>query len=59
MELLNIDEMTGMLKCSSRAVRLWVSLGKLPKPIKLGRRAVRWDKAEVEAFLKDGAQKIT
>ena len=51
MQLITIDEVAKMLQLTTRSVRhAWYS-GLLPKPIRVGRRSIRWRLAEVEAFL--------
>jgi predicted DNA-binding transcriptional regulator AlpA len=48
--LLTIHDVAKVLRCSRRSVRVYVSQGLLPPPVKIGRLA-RWRPADLEAAL--------
>lgn len=50
-DLLNVYELAAMLGCSDRTIRTWRREGMFPPPIRLGRRAIRWRKSVVQAWL--------
>ncbi len=52
-ELINIDSIAKMLKCSTRHVRRMVNTRRIPRPIKLG-ALVRWIKADIERWFTEG-----
>jgi predicted DNA-binding transcriptional regulator AlpA len=43
------------LECSVRTLRRWDSSGRLPSPVRIGGRCVRWPVPEIEAWLAAGA----
>lgn len=48
---LDIDAVASRLGVSRSTVRrLWYA-GQLPKPIRLGRRSIRWRTADIETFI--------
>jgi excisionase family DNA binding protein len=49
-ELLTLEEVARYLKVSPRTVRNYVRDGRLPAPLRLGPRCVRWRRGEVEAL---------
>ena len=50
-EFLSPAELAKRLNVSRRTVFRFVSAGKLPQPLRLSKRTVRWRWADVEAFL--------
>ncbi len=50
----NAKRLAAMLELSERTIRTMDAAGKLPKPIKLNGRSVRWSVAEIEAWLARG-----
>jgi len=46
-QLIEIDSIAQMLKCSTRHVRRLVDSGRIPRPIKLG-ALLRWIKSDVD-----------
>lgn len=50
-ELLTVQQVATMLNISRRTIWWLVANGKFPKPIRLGARLRRWERAEIEAFL--------
>jgi len=50
-EVMTIDSLASYLKCSRQTIHNHIKAGKLPKPFRVGRRAL-WDKATLEVFLK-------
>ena len=55
LRLLNVRQLGKLLGCSPRNVWRLLALGKLPEPLRLGARTVRWRVREIEAWL-DGAR---
>jgi len=57
--LMTIDEIAELMKITTRSVRQRWYDGVIPKPIRIGRRSIRWRRAEVEAFIaaKTGASR--
>lgn len=49
--LLTIDETAALLKMTTRSVRRAWYDGSIPKPIRVGRRSIRWRKDELDTFL--------
>jgi predicted DNA-binding transcriptional regulator AlpA len=52
-QLIEINSLAQMLKCSTRHVRRLVDTGRIPRPIKLG-ALLRWIKADVDRWFIDG-----
>lgn len=50
-ELVSVAELARRLGVSPRSIWRWTSAGKLPQPLRLSKRTVRWRWADVEAFL--------
>lgn len=48
-------QLAELLSLSVRTIRTMDTAGKLPKPVRLNGRAVRWVVSEVEAWLRAGA----
>ena len=51
MELLTIDEVAELFHCSRKTVRRSWNAGLIPKPIRIGRRSIRWRREELEEFI--------
>ncbi|MCH7591786.1 MAG: AlpA family phage regulatory protein [Planctomycetes bacterium] len=51
----NAKKLAAMLGLSERTIRQLDAGGKLPKPVKIGARSVRWPVAEIDAWLAAGA----
>ncbi len=49
--LLTVSDVAQLLRVSERKVRTLMSQGKLPKPIVLGERGIRWRGADLEKYL--------
>lgn len=49
--LLTIDEVAAQWRTTRSSVRRMWYAGLCPKPIRIGRRGIRWRKADVEEFL--------
>jgi excisionase family DNA binding protein len=56
-EYVSTKELAKRLKISTRSVFRLLSAGRLPEPVRIGRRTQRWDWEEVEAFLKGQRKK--
>jgi len=52
---LNAVELARMLDVSLRHVWRQSSAGKLPKPLRIGSKCVRWTRSEIEGWLAAGA----
>lgn len=49
---LTVEDLARQLACSTRSIWKWTAEGKFPQPIRLaGSRAVRWLRADIEAYL--------
>ncbi len=49
--LITIDDVAERLKKTTRAVRDDWYAGRIPAPIRIGRRSIRWRLEELEAFI--------
>lgn len=49
-EVMTIDSLARYLKCSRQTIHNHIKAGKLPKPFRVGRRAL-WDKGALDIFL--------
>ncbi|GAB6167486.1 hypothetical protein JCM19992_34860 [Thermostilla marina] len=49
--LLTVKDVATALAVSPRTVWRWVSAGRLPQPIRLAPRTVRWRRQDIEAAL--------
>ena len=56
MELLTVQDVARMLRCSTRTVREYVSRGLL-RPVRVGPRLVRFTAREIERFI--GGEPVT
>jgi excisionase family DNA binding protein len=50
-ELLTEKELASLLKVSARTLRAWRDAGEGPPAIKIGRRAIRYRRSDVERWL--------
>jgi prophage regulatory protein len=50
-QLLRLDDVTAQTKMSRAWIYAAITRGEFPRPVKLGARAARWIKGEVDAFL--------
>ena len=48
-------QLASMLGVSLRAIRALDASGKLPRPVTIGMRSIRWPVSEIEGWLKAGA----
>jgi excisionase family DNA binding protein len=53
-ELLTIAEVSTMLNLGKRTVCRWAAEGKMPQPVRLARRAVRWRRADLLDWIDRG-----
>ena len=54
-ELLTIDQVADVLKCSRRAIYRWRALGvQPPGMVEIGPRGVRWDRDTLLAWIRSG-----
>jgi excisionase family DNA binding protein len=53
-----LAEICALLPASESTIFRWVKAGRFPRPLKFpGRRRMRFDRDEVDAFLKEGAKR--
>jgi excisionase family DNA binding protein len=50
-ELLGIEAVAALLGCSHMTIRRMVAAGKLPAPIQIGQRLIRWRRSDVLAAI--------
>ena len=50
-QLLTVREIADQFKIAVRTVYRWVELGRLPKPIRIGTRTIRWRKSEIDCYI--------
>jgi prophage regulatory protein len=55
MKLLRVEELSEMCGVSPRTIRGWLASGRLPEPVRIGERCVRWRSDEVEDWMRAGA----
>ena len=46
-ELIRTSDVCRLLSVSEWTLRRWVRLGKVPRPVRIGCRSVRWDRKEI------------
>ena len=51
MRFIRLPELITMLSVSKPTIWRWVSIGKFPKPVKLGERTSAWSVADVEQWI--------
>lgn len=51
--LLSVQQVSGLLNCSTRHVYRLSDAGRMPRPVKLG-ALVRWDRKAIEQWIADG-----
>jgi predicted DNA-binding transcriptional regulator AlpA len=49
-DLLSACEVAVRLSITVRTLRRWVELGCFPRPVRIGRKYVRWRRRDVEAY---------
>jgi len=52
--LLSAGDVADMIGVHVATIRGWVAAGRLPAPIRLSRKCVRWRAAVIEAWLRSG-----
>lgn len=55
--LLDVEEVSSLLHCSTRHVYRLVDDGKMPKPVKLG-SLVRWNRVAIDNWIIDGCKPV-
>jgi predicted DNA-binding transcriptional regulator AlpA len=53
-ELLSATQLAAFLRVSRRSVWRWTASGRLPQPVRFGRRVVRWRISEIKPPAPDG-----
>ena len=51
--LLKSEEVSELVKLSRPTIYKMMSAGRFPRPVKIGSRAVRWRRADVEAWIEE------
>jgi excisionase family DNA binding protein len=51
LELFSVKEVSGLLKFHPRTVWKMAQTGELPRPVKIGNKAVRWRRSDLQKFL--------
>ncbi len=51
--MMNVDDVAGQVKCSTRTAHRLADSGRMPRPVKLG-ALVRWPRQVVEQWIADG-----
>ncbi|MHB1036776.1 MAG: helix-turn-helix transcriptional regulator [Pirellulales bacterium] len=51
LELVTAQDLARFFRTSVKCIRNWTVAGKLPTPLLLGGRAVRWRRSTIDAFL--------
>ena len=51
--LLSMREVLALLRVSRSTLTRWIREGAFPRPVKLGKRAVRWRRSDIEGWLKE------
>ncbi|MHB1034664.1 MAG: helix-turn-helix transcriptional regulator [Pirellulales bacterium] len=51
LELLSGQDLARLFRVTIKCIRNWTADGKLPTPLFLGGRAVRWRRSTIDAFL--------
>lgn len=54
-ELLSVDDLATLLRCSPRHIYRLADAGKMPRPMKLG-ALVRWSRVEVQSWIANGCK---
>ena len=49
---LGMREVLALLSVSRSTLNRWIREGAFPRPVKLGKRAVRWRRSDIEHWLK-------
>lgn len=55
--MLTVDDLAGLLHCSTRSIYRLSDAGKLPKPIKVG-SLNRWKPGEIESWIAAGCPRV-
>jgi excisionase family DNA binding protein len=55
--LLDVKDVSGLLRCSSRHVYRLADAGKMPRPVKLG-ALVRWSRRTIEQWIQEGCPAV-
>ena len=50
---LRMREVLALLRVSRSTLNRWIREGAFPRPVKLGKRAVRWRRSDIEGWLKE------
>lgn len=50
-QLLTVGEVAKLLGASQRSVWAWASSGKIPRPLRIGHRSVRWRRRDIQEWL--------
>ncbi len=50
-QLLRIEQVAELLSVGERTVWRWASAGRIPAPLKLSNKVVRWRQADIDEYL--------
>jgi len=53
LRLITVEKVAELLAVSTRHVWRLVATGRLPAPVRLGRRSARWRPGDLESFIKE------
>jgi len=53
-ELLTVNDVAKLLSAGRRTICRWAQIGRMPEPVKLGRRCVRWRRADLLDWIDRG-----
>ena len=54
--LIDVQDLSAMLQCSTRHIYRLCDLGRMPRPYKIG-ALCRWDRAAIESWVRNGCPK--
>ena len=49
--LLNLSELSERFRVKQNTILQWAANGDFPKPIRIGRRTLRWREVDIDAFI--------
>ena len=58
LELMHKEDMAAELRVSTRTIEAWVAIGRLPRPVHIGRRCV-WARPTIEAWKQERLELTT
>ena len=49
--MLTVDDLAGILSVGRRTIWRWATEGRIPNPIKISERCIRWKASEIQEYL--------